>query len=106
MNNIKTISNYLLNRKSCPKCFKNNLGIYPSPGRLLLFDKLIYASHVNMNQNYMSTAYIPYEHKNRLYRSRHKTIKHISRESYDMVEMVCMNCYYEFDVVLGNSVEK
>ncbi len=105
MNNIKTLTNYITNRKRCPKCFKNDLILYSSPGEYQKYEKNIYQKHIQTNVNYMSTIKMAFT-RNRFYRARFVTIKNISSRNFDLVEIVCGNCYHEFMVFVSNSVQK
>ena len=104
-NNIKTLNNYLLNRKSCPKCFKNNIVSFSSPGRMApTFNKPVYLIVKSMNDNRQFHTIT--NRKIIFYRKRSVAIKGISHGAYDMIEIFCPNCYYECDVYISNSIEK
>ncbi len=101
-NNIKTLNNYILNRKCCPKCFKNNFRGYFSPGKVYKNKNTIQYRSVQIfaiNKN-------SYNHKCRFYRGRYDSVQSISNSAYDLIEVVCTNCYTEQHVYLGHSIEK
>lgn len=109
MNNSAILKKYLLNRKVCPKCYKNDIMAYSSPGQFVRYNKSFYTRSSQINKNYVTigTAHIYNNSLNRrFYRGRTTIIRSFGARSYDMIELVCLKCYYEFAVFVNNSIEK